>query len=243
MYNRLLINPPYASIFDMEVVLGKIAKIQLESIYNPLVYLEISNEITFSIGQYYSIQKNNQESNSIPLIIYPLYKISKYTVFSTTTDNWKPGEQIEIYGPLGNGFNIPQSVTRLGIIRIGDITPRIINLHHSFKGEIAYFTNQISKNIPTSIEVNPLSEFKEDIQWADFIAIETKISQFALIQDQLEIRSNLNLPQPIQVFIESPMPCSGLADCSVCSIKTDKWLYACHNGPVINLKHFQLTAV
>jgi len=88
--------------------------------------------------------------------------------------------------------------------------------------------------IPSSVEISPLSQLKENMDWSDFLAVE--ISQVNL--DVLTDLFGMVLPVCSgQVLVKTAMPCRGVGDCGVCTVKTKHgWRQACTDGPVFPLK-------
>ncbi len=90
--------------------------------------------------------------------------------------------------------------------------------------------------LPSAVEISPLTALPETLRWADYLALDL------LADPAFEEHQNLLLslhPGSGQVFIETPVPCGGLAECGACAVNLGSGLrYACHDGPVFDLRDF-----
>ena len=156
-------------------------------------------------------------------------------------NNWEPGTHLELYGPLGRGFQLPSHVQRLALAGIGEPGYRLLPIIlQALKKDAAVvlFIEGESPSLPTAVEVHPLDLLPDAYGWADFLAIEASIGAIASLRNRLGIMSNaVNLLCPAQVLVVSPMPCGGVADCGVCCVKTQRsWKMVCKHGPVFALE-------
>jgi len=93
---------------------------------------------------------------------------------------------------------------------------------------------EIMSRLPSVVEVNQVSTLLENLDWPDFLAVD--VSRYDLEEfSGLFSQDSPNLNG--QVLVRTPMPCRGLGECGVCSVKTTRgWKYACIDGPVFSLK-------
>ena len=100
--------------------------------------------------------------------------------------------------------------------------------------ERAFFTDAKLPPLPTHIEANPLSAAQDGFSWADMIAVATPPLAYEEILNKIGIPPGDILACPTQVLVDIPMPCGGLGECGVCTIKgvKNKSLLACEDGPV-----------
>ena len=156
--------------------------------------------------------------------------------------HWIPGTSLNLFGPHGNGFNIPDNLRHLGLIALGKTVARLLPLVYealSQHTDVALFTNNPLPAIPYALEVFPLSMLKDYFSWADYIALDLHIESIP------DLRSILGLPGqlhcPAQALILTHMPCGGLGGCGVCALhsSTRKYKLACSDGPVFSLNEIE----
>lgn len=156
---------------------------------------------------------------------------------------WVPGSRLRLRGPLGHGFNIPETVKRLVLVAVGDRISRLMEvaIHLLRKdAEIALFTDAPLGPIPTAIEVNPLHILPDSLSWPDFLALDLPLESLPDLRQIFGLAREERLACPAQALILSPMPCGSLADCSICAVRGRRsWKLACKDGPVFNLNELE----
>lgn len=156
--------------------------------------------------------------------------------------NWQPGDKIGILSPQGNGFQLPPSARRVGLLAMKGqalhILPLVKKALKQDASLVLFFQEQphpgIQDWIPPNVEISPISVLQENLNWPDFMAVE-------LAREDLKSLSVLlgdNAPSFTgQVLVKTAMPCRRIGKCGVCAIKTRHgWRYACEDGPVFPLK-------
>jgi len=149
--------------------------------------------------------------------------------------SWSPADQLLLRGPLGNGFTILEGPIRIALASFGEYSAYLLPIAGKIlasKGEVALYTDSPFPQMPTSIEVNPLSSLGDGIRWADFLAGCTALER--LPETRSILRKTGTLPIS-EVLILSPMPCGALAACGVCATRSaeGKIILICEEGPVI----------
>jgi hypothetical protein len=152
---------------------------------------------------------------------------------------WKPGTTLTLFGPLGNGFNLPGDVQRLAMIALGRTNSHLLPLMREFnslQSSFTLFSDVLPADLPPDVEVYPLQDFSESIGWADFFVVDMPITALgtldAMFSQPLVKMSGLRG----QVLVQSEMPCCGLGKCGVCAIKVKRsWKLICEDGPVFEL--------
>ena len=148
--------------------------------------------------------------------------------------SWEIGVDLRLRGPLGRGFELPASIRNLALAAVGDTAARLLPLVER-AGSAALFTDLPVPDLPTRVEVQPLAGLPEALGWADFVAVDIPLEQ---VGDLAGILGGLNggpIP-PGQALVRAPMPCGGLAECGVCTLKLGgKAVLLCSEGPVVNL--------
>jgi NAD(P)H-flavin reductase len=152
---------------------------------------------------------------------------------------WQPGTQLSLRGPLGHGFNLPPAARRVALIAFGNTSARLLALLEpalAQKAALTLLTDAPLPGLPSAVEISPLAALPETLRWADYLALDLPTGP-ALDEYKSLLRS-LH-PGSGQVFIETPVPCGGLAECGVCAVNLGVGLrYACHDGPVFDLRDF-----
>jgi dihydroorotate dehydrogenase electron transfer subunit len=146
---------------------------------------------------------------------------------------------LDLVGPLGNGFELPREVQRLGLVALGDTISRLMPLvgqiEHSQRG-VTLFTNLPLPRIPAYLEAYPLPSLVEALDWPDFLVIDLPLERLPELRDILGLADGRSLACPTQVLVTTPMPCAGLAQCGACAVPGRRgWKLACEDGPVFDL--------
>jgi dihydroorotate dehydrogenase electron transfer subunit len=154
---------------------------------------------------------------------------------------WTPGTELSLRGPLGRGFHLPAFARRVALAAFDRNCSRISSLLEpalAQKAEITLLTDNVPDGLPPAIEILPLTTLTETAQWADYLAIDIPRALIATIQTQLEhIHQNFISGYAMEILVETPLPCGGVAECGVCAIHTPKgYRLACKEGPVFDLK-------
>ena len=153
--------------------------------------------------------------------------------------NWQPGTELLMRGPLGHGYNLPTDRKRIGLAAfectIARLIP-IINVYLPLKSDIALFTDCAIPTLPSAIEVHALSKLQSALLWPDMLYIDIGHKNINSLRQKLNIEGNIEtILGASQILVSSPMPCGGLADCGICTLKGARSnLLICKNGPVFD---------
>jgi len=151
---------------------------------------------------------------------------------------WGPGTRLSLRGPLGRGFHLPPVTRRIALVALAGACTRLLPLVQeglARHAAVALFTDVLPSNLPTSVEVAPLSGLAEALTWADFLAIDVPMEDLPGLVQVLGTGGR-PLPCPAQALVVTPMPCAGAAECGACAMKASgKWKLACKDGPVFDL--------
>jgi len=156
-------------------------------------------------------------------------------------NTWRPGTQLVLQGPLGQGFKLPSKYRRLALATVDQNVYRLLPLAHQGLEQgasIAIFTDFHLPELPVQLEVNPLETLPEALAWGDFLALDVPIDRLDTLSRILGINSGMpNLTCPTQVLLSTSMPCAGIGACGACAIHTRRgWKLACKDGPVFDLQ-------
>lgn len=154
--------------------------------------------------------------------------------------SWEPGLSLDLRGPLGRGFNMPQGLSRLGLAAFGDTASRLLPLIEQGLrrgAAVALFTDIPVTDLPSAVEVSPLASLPDALAWADFLALDLPLERLAELDGSLGLTGQRQLLCVGQVLLMAPMPCGGRAECGVCAVQIGRnWKLVCKDGPVFNLE-------
>ncbi len=153
---------------------------------------------------------------------------------------YSPGTELDLWGPLGQGFRISARTRRLGLAALGNQLARVLPLIAAVlksQGEVALFCDlPLPDGLPPVVEAHPLEELPQALGWADELAIDLPVEQVEGLGTALGLAPGQTVPCPGQVLVEIPMPCAGLAACGACAVTTRRGAsLVCEQGPVYDL--------
>ncbi len=168
----------------------------------------------------------------------------------------KTGDEVDIFGPLGNGFSIQPDADNLllvaggiGIAPLYSLLSSASNQGHSIKillgartaiqlylKEYKYQSIKaefilVTEDGTGGYHGNVTEPIPQHVEWADQIFACGPLSMYKAMAQMPELKG-----KPIQVSLEVRMGC-GLGVCYGCTIKTQQGLkQVCQDGPVFNLE-------
>ena len=152
---------------------------------------------------------------------------------------WEPGTQLELRGPLGQGFTLPAATRRLALGAVGGSLDRLLPLIQPglrLNMAITLYADHHPTNLPSAVEIYPLAGLSEALAWADLLALDLERPQISRLRPLLNVEMDRRLPCPVQVLLRTPLTCGGLADCGACAVAGRRhWKPACKDGPVFSL--------
>jgi NAD(P)H-flavin reductase len=153
---------------------------------------------------------------------------------------WAPGMILVVRGPLGTGFELPPSARRVAVISFQQDLIRmsqLINMALTQKAAVVVYTNAFDSRLAEDIEVLPLEAVQEFWTWADYGACWIEQESLLELHNKLGITPGKNTTIPVEVLVETPLVCGGMADCGVCAVPVKRgYKLACKDGPVFQLK-------
>ena len=146
---------------------------------------------------------------------------------------------MDLVGPLGQGFDLPGNIQRLGLVALGETVSRLMPLVyqavHTCTG-MTLFTNLDMPMLSAAVEVYPLAALPEALDWPDYLALDVPMGQLEELRGVLGVAEGAILPCPAQVLVTTAIPCAGLAQCGACAIPSRRgWKLVCEDGPVFDL--------
>ena len=166
-------------------------------------------------------------------------------------DSWNPGTELYLRGPLGQGFNLPVSARKVGLVAF-DVSPArlkgLIQPALNQDAAVVLVCDSSPDHLPDEVEVQPMSALQEIVAWADYLAFDVereelnglkerlgKLNQVAVGKARVEPGRN-----EAQALISTPIPCGGMAECGVCAVTLKSaWKLACKDGPVFAWREFE----
>ena len=192
-----------------------------------------------SPGQYLLASDDSRVPLPVP-IFYADSAPKGFIAAAPIPDSWSPGREICLRGPLGQGFELPSSARRVGLVTLTDSAARLYGLiQPALKQDaaIALVSDLRIDNLPDEVEVHPLSALSEIIEWADYIALDVARENLPGLREQIFNGGQAKAPIKAQVLVRSPVPCGGIAECGVCAVTVKSgWKMACKEGPVFDWK-------
>jgi dihydroorotate dehydrogenase electron transfer subunit len=159
-----------------------------------------------------------------------------YLATAPTDAGWDPGLVLQLRGPLGRGFSLPLATRRVGLVAWDDAPARLRGLIRPAlkqNAAVVLVSNTAPDDLSDEVEVQPLSNLNDILEWADFVAFDVARENLQPLREFLGNRRSFRMDA--QVLIRTPVPCGGIAECGVCAVtlKSD-WKLACREGPVFD---------
>lgn len=157
---------------------------------------------------------------------------------------WKAGTTLSLRGPLGRGFSLPASARKVALIALAESTARLkpllaLALHQC--ALVVLVSDLDSPDLPSEVEIQPLSELTETLHWADYLAFDLYRESLLGLGEMLVLDEQAKAMLAAQVLVVTPLPCGGMAECGVCAVGVRRgWKMACKDGPVFNLSELRL---
>ena len=154
-------------------------------------------------------------------------------------DHWMPGCDISLRGPLGNGFKLPTSARKIALVAFEVPPSRLRGLIRPALNQgaaVVFVSDSQLENLPDDVEAQPLSALNEIMEWADYAALDVTRETLPGLVERLRKLNQASTWREAQAFIQTPVPCGGVAECGVCAVITKSgWKMACKDGPVFAL--------
>lgn len=155
---------------------------------------------------------------------------------SPVPEVWHPRQAISLYGPLGRGFALPASARKVVLIACDDPPVRLRGLirpalHQN--AAVVVVGDFAVDDMPDEVEAQPLSALEAVLEWADCAALDVARENLPGLQQRLDVMKQVPALKDAQALIRTPVPCGGVAECSVCAVTVKSgWKMACKDGPV-----------
>jgi NAD(P)H-flavin reductase len=221
----------------MRISKGRVAEVQLRSGEARLL-IACPDKLVPAAGQYL-LAAENEAIQATPL--FPAGDWSKgFQAASPYPESWRPGSELNLYGPLGKGFHLPADTRRLALIATGESNARLMPLASASESDrynVTLFSDAPLGELPPDLEAYPLKDANESLNWADFFALDVPLERLEALSDVFGDNSQDLADRRGQVLVHASMPCGGMGDCGVCAVKVRRsWKLACRDGPVFDLQ-------
>ena len=188
-------------------------------------------------GQYLLASDGSESPLPIPLF-HSDVALQGFVAVAPAIAGWGPGLVLQLRGPLGRGFRLPLAARRVGLVAWDDSPMRLKGLVRPALRQdaaVVLTSNTTPEDLPDDVEVQPLSNLSDILEWADYVAFDVSRKNLQRLREQLGNRNQLSAGRKAQVLIRTTIPCGGIAECGVCAVtlKSD-WKLACKEGPVFD---------
>jgi dihydroorotate dehydrogenase electron transfer subunit len=175
------------------------------------------------------------ESGNMPPLRY-------FIACAPIPENWTPGTELTLRGPLGHGFTLPTSARKVVLVAFDDSPARLQELmRHALKqgAAVVLVCDSSEIHMPDEVEIQPLSALREAVEWADYTAFDVARENLPKLKEILGEQNQMSVKNEAQVLIRTPMPCGGVAECGVCAVTLkSNWKLSCKDGPVFDWSEF-----
>ena len=152
---------------------------------------------------------------------------------------WQPGTTLSLRGPLGRGFSLPGSARRVTLVALGETSARLKPLLADALEQdaaVVLVSDLDVPDLPSEVEIQPVSALTEVAQWADYLAIDVPRESLPGLREMLGPNGQVRVKLEAQALVLAPMPCGGMGECGVCAVTTRRgWKMNCKDGPVFDL--------
>lgn len=219
---------------------GRLSELLLEAYQNATARLVCPPEAAPKPGQYLQAVDPQDEEQAVATSLFAA-GIAEHVdsgevsmpVLAALPESWQPGTQLQLRGPLGQSFELPKRAQRVALGALGGSPGRLLPLVSPAlrqRAEVVLCCDAPVRELPMAVEVQGLDGLPEALRWADYVALEMPVEEVEQLSRLLS-----RVPRQVrgQILVLSPMPCGGLAQCGVCTVKGTR--LACEDGPVFEL--------
>ena len=223
---------------------GRVQELLLEPYQNASARLQMPADALPRAGQYLQVHDPADPEEVLPSQAFPVGPPeldrrsgeSQLAVSVPLRAAWQPGTELELRGPLGQGFKLPRQLRRLALVALGSGPGRLLPLvsEAARRLQIVLFAASEPANLSLEVEVQPFKALNEGLAWADFLALDVPVDRLDELPSLLE--ADTTRPPAGQALVHVTMPCGGLADCGLCTVQARRGTrLVCKQGPVFSL--------
>ena len=176
----------------------------------------------------------------LPTVLFPAsLPGTALSVAAPLPKHWMAGQHLHLRGPLGHGFTLSANSRRVALASLDTNAERLLPLMLlALKqgANVAFYSITPPSTLPPEVEILPLDELREASGWADYLALDIPASRLVELPDLVGLTHGKQFPCTAEALVLTDIPCTGLAQCGLCSVLTKKgWKLACQDGPVFDL--------
>jgi hypothetical protein len=191
-------------------------------------------------GQYVRVVDSRNPDDALAWTVFPgEISADSFVAAAPLPLAWTPGIELNLCGPLGQGFHISQGAHRIALAALGESVSRLLPLAAAalaVDASIAIFSDGPLPSLSSSLEIYPLAALPESLSWTEFLALDLPLQKLAELRLTLGLANDQVLICPAQALIFTPMPCGAAAECGACAVPAHRgWKLACQDGPVFDL--------
>jgi len=195
-----------------------------------------------SPGQYL-LAGTASQSDLLPVSLFSTESTSESFIASAPIpENWTPGTELTLRGPLGHGFVLPSSARKIALVAVDDSPVQLQGLMRNALKQgaaVVLVCNSNESHMPDEVEVQPLSALGEVMAWADYVAFDVARENLFDLKEMIGGQNQMSVKGEAQVLVRTAMPCGGVAECGVCAVTFKSgWKMACKDGPVFDWGEF-----
>ena len=184
----------------------------------------------------------HEEGSDLPLaaeLFAAEYRSNGFVAAPPIPRAWRPGSVLDLRGPLGRGFELPPGARRIALIAFNDDPRRLLPLASAAirqDAAVALVCRNAPAEVPLQLEVHLPRALQEVCRWSDYAAFDVDGPSVAALTRALTVGGYPRSGDPAEALVRIPMPCGGLAECGVCTVRTARGpKLACVDGPVFDL--------
>ncbi len=205
--------------------------------------LDKPEQLDYKPGQFFmAYAPILSEITALPLFVQKDEGSNLLTV-SGIPSGWQAGTMLSMRGPLGNGFTLPASQSKIAMACLhgsGEYLLPLLDMALSLDCAVSFYRDSNGLPLPPLVEVFPLELLNKALPWADRMAIELNLDDIARAKGLLLGEVTSHGQPPIECLVHTPILCDGRSECGVCAVKTKQgWKFACKDGPVFPLKDLE----
>jgi hypothetical protein len=153
---------------------------------------------------------------------------------------WLPGDDLDLLGPIGRGFNPPPDRSRWLLAVLGlpaEVLHPLLSMGLARRVDLAIWSEQPGA-YPPQVEVLP--DVEPALAWADHIALAVSPAGLERLRSDPGLLGLRRQARAVEVLSLARMAC-GIGVCGVCAIEgPPAHPRACTDGPVFRLEDLQL---
>lgn len=158
--------------------------------------------------------------------------------------SWNPGVNLQLRGPLGNGFSLPTGCRRLALAAL-DCSPSLLFALASQAlnqgAAVTFHASQAPSGLPDDVEILPFDLLPGTLAWADGLCAAFPLPSLAAFRRLAGLTVHQRFGLFAQALVLTPLPCAGVGSCGACAVPTPRgWKLACSDGPVFDLNQLEL---